>query len=163
LVIVLGNLTVSQGLTFDGLSSQIVVNGCVILGDNQVTIELTEEELQQLARQGLTKTLLTATASECEGSTDFTGTKITVNSNSKAQKCKKVKALNSGSTSSSLVVAFSLDSSSCNTKWIILGSVLGGAIVLAVIAMVLLVTFNKKVRECVRPYSKVQRRTTTRG
>jgi Leucine-rich repeat (LRR) protein len=154
-VVIGGNLTLSGGISFNGLDSQLTVNGCIYLGDgNEVTIELTKEELKQLEKEGkVSKTLLTYNGADCTGGSDLTGTKVIATKGSGSEKCRKLNASNSGSTPATLVVAFTVDSGSCNTKWIILGSVLGGVIVLAVIGVVLIVTFSSKAKALIRPFS----------
>jgi hypothetical protein len=69
--------------------------------------------------------------------------------------CKKVTARrdDANSNASTLAVLFVVDSSKCNNEWIILGSVLG-ALVLIVLIVALVFTFNDRARNCVRPYSK---------
>jgi hypothetical protein len=130
-----GNLTIDGDLNFDGFNTQLVINGCIFLGDNLVTIELTKEELEQLAKEGtLSKTLMTSvTGNGCSGSTDLSGTGVLAKKGSGSSKCRKVKAKNSGSTKSTLQVVFSIDNSTCNMI-IIIPSVLGGILIIVVIA-----------------------------
>jgi hypothetical protein len=138
-VVVEGNLTVSGGgVTFNGFESQVVVNGCIFLGENEVIIELTKEELEQLAKEGaLPKTLITSLVeNDCIGSSDLTETKVIVTKGTGSKGCRKVKAKNSGSTRASLQVVFNVDNSSCNMI-IIIPSVIGVIFILTAIALVI--------------------------
>jgi hypothetical protein len=140
IVVVEGNLTVTDGgIAFNGFNGQVVVNGCVFLGDNQVTIELTKEEIEELAKEGsIPKTLLsTLIENSCIGSSDLSQTKVVATKGSGSKACRKVKAQNSGSsTKSSLQVIFKIDNSTCNMI-IIIPSVIGGIIILAAIALII--------------------------
>ena len=79
---------------------------------------------------------------------------LAVNPVKSSKSCRKVSSSTqskSDGTRTSLVAVFKVDSSSCNTKWIILGCVLGGVLLLVVIVM-LVVTFNSKAKSFVRPF-----------
>jgi hypothetical protein len=146
-IIVEGNLTVTGGgVVFNGFESQIIVNGCIFLGDNQVTIELTKEELEQLANEGkLSKTLISSlTENNCIGSSDLSGTRVSVNKGSGSKSCRKVTAKNAGSTQSSLQVVFAVDNSVCNMI-IIIPSVIGGVLVITAIALAVGLQMRRKL------------------
>jgi hypothetical protein len=136
IVVVEGNLTVTDGVTFNGIDSQLLVNGCIFLGDNQVTVELTKEELELLAKEGkLPKTLITSLVeNNCIGSSDLSQTTVNVKKGTGSKGCRKVKAKNSGSSKSTLQVVFEIDNSTCNMI-IIIPSVIGAVIVLGVAAL----------------------------
>lgn len=143
-VYVNGSLTVSNSLIFGGLGTQLNVTGCVF-AQNGITIDLTKT--QKLPEGEVT---LISQSSECNQSL----TSISLQTKSDDKNCKKAKAkVSSTSTPSLLNVTFSFDSSSCNTKWIILGSVLG-SVALILIILILIFTFNQKARECIRPFSR---------
>jgi Leucine-rich repeat (LRR) protein len=148
-----GNLTVSGGLTFTGLGSQVAVNGCIFLGEGEVTVELTKQELEQLQKEGKVSKTLISTVGSCSGGTDLSNIKINSEKGS-VKDCRRAKTDTTGSTPTTLVVTFSIDSSKCNTKWIILGSVLGGVVVIGAIITALVVTFNPKARLFVRPFAR---------
>jgi hypothetical protein len=136
-VVIGGNLTIDGDVTFDGFETQIVVNGCIFLGDNQVVVELTKEELEQLSKEGtLSKTLVTSLSGNgCIGSSDLSETGVSVTKGSGSKGCRKVKAKNSGSSKSSLHVIFAIDNSSCNMM-IIIPCVIGGVLILVGVAIV---------------------------
>jgi hypothetical protein len=146
-VLIGGNLTVeSGGVTFDGFETQIVVNGCIFLGDNGVVVELTKEEIEQLSKEGsLSKTLVTSLSGNgCIGSTDLSMTGVFVKKGSGSKGCRKVKAKNSGSTKSSLHVIFSIDNSSCNMM-IIIPCVIGGVLIIVAVAVVVGLHLRKQM------------------
>jgi hypothetical protein len=152
-ILIQGNLNLTDGgIVINGFDTQVLVNGCIFIGDNTVTIELTEEQLKQLEDDGTTsKTLLTAFGA-CQGSSDLKGTQIIIKKPAGSKSCQKVNTDNSASSQASLVVAFNADFKSCNTKWIILGSVLGAIVVLAIV-FALLATLTP-LKYVIRPHAK---------
>jgi hypothetical protein len=137
-VVVEGNLTVTDGVVFNGIDSQVVVNGCIFLINNQVQIELTKEEIEQLTKEGkISKTLLASLAeNDCLGASDLTNTKVFATKGAGSKGCRKLRASNEGSTRSSLQVVFQIDNTNCNLA-IILPSVIGGLLLItAAIAVV---------------------------
>jgi hypothetical protein len=142
-VYVNGNLTVGDSITFAGLGTSIIVDGCVSLGTPTIVIEL---ETDNPTSEPIT---LITQKNGCPQSL------ANINIELKQPKsCKRTFAKTEGSTASSLVVVFSVDSSRCNIKYIIIGSVLGGVVIIAIITVTLLATFNKKFRNFCRPHAK---------
>jgi hypothetical protein len=138
-----GNLTVLGTITFNGLGSSVNITGCanipniqIVLPDGKSPASIPKEPI-----------LLVTQGEDCADS--LLNVQITL----KQQKsCKKTTAtVAASSTSSSLSVLFHVDSSSCNTKWIILGSVLGAVILISVI-VALVFTLNPTAKACIRPY-----------
>lgn len=136
-----GNFTVEGTLVFQDSSATITVSGCANV--SSVTITITTETT------ATTQSLITQAGENCKPLTS-----IPVHVMDRTKSCKKTSVSTASSTASTLTAFFSYDHSGCNTKWIILGAVLGGVIVLAVIVLVLVFTFSESARECARPYSK---------
>ena len=156
-VIVNGNLTVTGTLTFTGLSTNLFVNGCVILQNGvDVVVTFTTEELEailkSIGKNSLEKTLLISLYEGlCIESTDLSNAKVTSSSGSK-KSCKKIVVAKSSSSSSSVLSAtFTLDESRCRIWWIAVVSVFSALTLLVAIAAIL-VTFNPTVKAKVRPY-----------
>jgi hypothetical protein len=154
-VVIGGDLTVADTLTFSGLSSTLKVNGCVII-DGGITIILTKEEVDQLSKASdKTKLLLT---SGCDISSLET-LPITIEHTSQKKPCEKVTATgDSANGGSALVALFKIDTSKCRTWWIILAAVLGGVVFIALI-LTLVFTLSPKARKCIRPHSTRMRMT----
>jgi predicted outer membrane repeat protein len=152
-VVVKGNLTISGQITFTGLDSSISVEGGCAYVDGSVQVELTPSELEQISKEsGSSRSVvLVSQSSNCT-----TNLALAVSSSKSSKSCRKVTSSaqeqNDG-TRSSLVVIFKVDSSSCNTRWIILGCVLGG-ILLLVLILALVFTFNSKAKALIRPFTK---------
>jgi hypothetical protein len=156
-VLVHGNLSISTSLVLNGAATKIVVDGCITVPEG-VIIKFSREEMDEAAKSGKNPTLpspiptdpqtLLTQRENCPNS--LANVKVAVETPKSS--CRKVKGDSSQSTLSSLTVAFKLDSSGCNTKWIILGSVLGGVIVIGAIVTLLLLKFNSGFRSKVLPY-----------
>jgi hypothetical protein len=144
-VLIEGNLTVTQTITFNGLGAEIAVNGCVFLGSNEVEVELTKEELEELAKEGkLSKTILfSLIENDCVGATDLSTTKIRPMRGAGSKGCRKLRAENQGSTKSSLQIIFQVNSTNCSLM-IILPCVFGGIIILAAVAIIIGLHAKKK-------------------
>lgn len=136
-----GNLTISENLIIPSTDTSITVSGCAYI--NNIEIDITT------ISSGSTKTLVVQNGANC-ASLGSSSLKVV----DRSKDCKKRSATFSKSDSNRLSVIFSVNSSACNTKWIILGAVLGGLVLLALIGLILLFTLNKNARQCVRPYSK---------
>jgi hypothetical protein len=156
-VTIRGNLTVSTSIVLNGASTKIVVEGCITVPEG-VIIRFSKEEMDQAAKSTKDSTISSPIPSDPQAllsqlagcSNSLSGVKVAVDTPKSS--CRKVKGDTSESTPSSLTVAFKLDNSGCNTKWIILGSVLGGVIVIGTIVILLLVKFNAGFRSKVLPY-----------
>ena len=152
-VVVTGNLTLTGVTTFTGLGSSVTIEGGCAYIDGTLQVELTPSELESISKQsgGSRTTTLISQSSNC--STNFASLSVTSVKSSKS--CRSVSSstqnMNDG-TRTSLVAVFKVDSSSCNTRWIILGCVLGG-VLLILLVLVLVFTLHPRVRALVRPYA----------
>ena len=150
-----GSLTSNSSIVFNGLGSNITVGGCLSIGKNgssHVEIELTQDDLETIRRKGgkLTQTLISSDGS-CNN-LDL----VQLNSVVKGSSCRDLKVEKSVSNGQ-LSALFTVNTSRCNTWWIILASVLASAVVIFCVVMIILVLFVPSVRECLRPYSKRSR------
>jgi alpha-tubulin suppressor-like RCC1 family protein len=160
-IVLTGDVKIDGDLTVTGSDSLIFtadtngklpflnVSGCAQFSDG-VTVQLTEQQTKELAKQK-DNTARRLIESSCSQQGDLTKL-VNVNT---PKSCRKVKAITSQETSdqdrSTLSVAFKVDSSACNRWWIILLSVLGGAITITGIIFVA-VFANKNLRMKVLPY-----------
>lgn len=152
-VTIQGNLSISSApLTFVGTDHTLTIEGCLFLNNSEIVIDLSKD--------GYTtgkKVTLIKQADDC--ATALNALPLSVKQ--PASGCKQVKAKrDDSSTPSTLNAVFSIDNSKCKKVawWIILLAVLG-AILLIAIVLALVFTFNKKARQCIRPYSKRQRQS----
>lgn len=152
-VAIQGNLSASQ-IIFGGLGSDVLVTVGCASELRTVRISLTTGDLDRIGSGRLTQLLVNLNStSGCLG--DLSS--VSIQPNVQGKSCKKVKTEKLGSNGQ-LSAIFSVDSSGCRTWWIILICVLIPLVVIGVIVFVLLVLFCRPVRECVRPYTKRQRR-----
>lgn len=137
---VVGNLSTSLVLT--GSGPLIQVSGCANISSLTIyTTSITNPTTRPVLTQG--------GGNQCA---PLSAIPVRVISDDKG--CKKANAKTSTSNGNAqLNVVFTIDKTKCNVKFIIIGSVLG-ALLIALISLILLFTFNKKARNCVRPYSK---------
>lgn len=139
-IVVGGSINPGTTIVFEGAGTTLTVYGCIDIAEIEVvfdTVKSTES-----------KVVINQLGSNCTSS--LAELKVIVKT--KHSSCKKVRVDTSGSTRSTLSVAFKIDGGGCNTKWIILGSVLGGVLIIGIVIVVLLVTFNPKVRDFFLPY-----------
>jgi hypothetical protein len=143
-----GHLDIAADLRFAGLDSSIsAVNGCITVG-GVVKLDLTDDDLKRL-QKGRTEYTLVSQDISCPNS--LAGVRLQT---SGTNGCKKLKSSASPNTSNArLSTLLEVDSSSCNTRWIILGSVLGGVILLFVIAVVIF-TQCRPVTKAVAPFAR---------
>jgi hypothetical protein len=132
-IVIEGDLNVTQTIVFNGLGSEVVVNGCVII-EGEVVVELTESELEELLGGGKTKVLISSISDgACTNATDLSQVEIITKS---PKECSKVSGQNTG-TRQSLSVLFNVDASGCKKKSnlvaIVVPSVIGAVIILGVI------------------------------
>lgn len=141
-----GDLNVTT-LTFT-YGSSLSISGCVYLSGN-VSLVISEGDIESFSKTKLI-TLLTANTGNqtCTNSSDLT--KAVLHIKTPNLKCKRLVTENK-SRHDTLAVAFSIDSSRCNLWWIILVAVLGGVILLVLIA-VLIVTLVPSAKAAVRPF-----------
>ena len=151
-VVITGNLT-SASVVLQGLSTSVTIGGCAS-NLTSVQVELGPSELASLSSSKTLKTLITLGNQSCgTGLSD-----VEVSAVVKSGGCKKVKTQKVVTNSGTLLGAyFTLDKSGCKTWWIILVSVICGAILIAVIAVILLAVLYKPFREKIRPFSKSRR------
>lgn len=145
-VTVIGDLNIGKSLVLSGFNATALIEGCVFIGSNSITIEMTQEELEALIRAGgsLTRLLLSTTGGNtCPGSTDLTQVKVI--SKKKYSGCKKIKAepVKSKSSRGSLTVLFSIDNSVCHMI-IIIPTVLGAFILLSAIGAIVIYHIRAK-------------------
>jgi len=138
IVVVNGSLTVSGGITLHGVQSSLSAqNGCITIGGT-VELQLTQEEITQLEKEGKTgKTITIAQqSSDCANSLSTTPVKASSTSSG----CKKVRSSSSDSSSQSeLLVTLFVDKAACNTRWIIIGCTLGVLLIVAAIVVTAIV------------------------
>lgn len=147
--IVNANLSTSV-IVFNGLNSTLVINGC-INNLTRVQVVLTTADLERLGSSGLTKILLQYSNGNGTCSNDLSS--VVVSALSPDSSCKKVKT-KTVTSNGTLSGIFTIDSSKCNTWWIILISVIAAVVVIAIVLVVLLVIFVPSVRLKLRPFSK---------
>lgn len=151
--VVNGNLT-STTVVISGVGSTVIVTGCIT---NLTSIELilTPGDVKTI---GKTKTQILVSSDEsCTSDLANTTVSLQVQGNT----CKRASVSKSqASGGGTLSGIFNVNSSRCNTWWIILVSVIAGLVVLLAIIAALLVAFVPSVRRKVRPYSKRQATST---
>ena len=146
-VVVAGNLT-SSTLVFHGVGSTININGSVG-GLTTITLEFDSNQASNLGGQKVLQILVNTSGSN--SSTDLSLVNVNTKVTSGCRKVKSEKATFDGGKT--LGVYLSVDSSGCNTWWIILVSVVVAVIVIAAVVLVLLAVFYEPFRLKIRPYS----------
>jgi hypothetical protein len=144
---VLGNVTISTTLTFSGFGSSLNSSGCVSISDG-IVLDLSKTKDPVIPQDEVT---LVRQSEAC--STSLIDIPVSVNA---GKTCKKISAKPStSSTPSQLNVLFVLDKSSCNTKWIIVGSILGALVIIGAATVAIMWTCHKngKVSSQVAPTS----------
>ena len=145
--VVVGNLT-STTVVIGGAGSTVIVTGC-ITNLTYIELLLTSDDLKTI---GKTKTQILVSSDDASCGTDLSNTTISLRVQGNTCKRATVKSQTTGGGTLSGI--FSVDSSRCNTWWIILVSVIAGVVVLLAIIAALLVAFVPAVRRKVRPYHK---------
>ena len=146
-VVVVGNMS-SSVVIFHGTGSTIHVNGSTI-NLTIVTVEFDSDQTSNLGGQKVLQILVNTSVSP--SSTDLSLVNVNTKVTSGCRKVKSEKATFDGGKT--LGVYLSVDSSGCNTWWIILVSVVVAVIVIAVVILVLLAVFYPPFRLKIRPYS----------
>lgn len=137
----------STKVIFNGLASHIEVNGCAA-NVSSVTLQLTPEQVEAIPSGTASQTLLSTSSTGCNLDS------INLNAQIPNPRCKKVTTTKQVSPDgTTLSAVFSLQSTNCNTWWIILVSVLCGAIVIAVIIIVVSVMCCACCKRKVRPFA----------
>ena len=137
-VVVTGNLTLTHGaLVLSSDTTNVTIAGCINLTNgSSIIIDLNRGK----GRKSGSTTHITQ-SSDCPNS--LINVPISVRQRNKS--CEKGSVRKSqSSTRDSLTIVFAIDNSACDTKWIILGAVLGGVIVLGAIAAVVICNLFKK-------------------
>lgn len=157
-IVISGNLSISDAITFKGINSSIIVSQCV--NATLIEIELTIQDVEEIfSKEGhqLTILLLSSGSSSC--ASDLSQVQVSLNRDSDDLKgsCKRVSVRSSSSSSpssgSSLSAIFTINKDKCNTWWIILASVIAGVVVIGVLVIALLAVFVPSFRAVIRPYS----------
>lgn len=158
-IFVSGNIT-SRSLSFQGIGSTIFVGGCVT-NLNSIEVSLDNSQVKQLGQNSKAVFQPLVDSSASTASCDSTLSSVGISSRTTSKNCKKVNNQKQVSNNSKTLGAyFSLNSSGCNTWWIVLAAVLGGVILAIVIVTILLVTFCEPIRRKVRPYEQSDGRHT---
>ena len=148
--VIAGNVS-SNEIVFQGLRNTLEIQGCAT-NLNSVTVNLKSEDLDQIGNSKLRQVLVSLTGSGT-GCSDLSA--VTVKSDVTGSTCKKV-TTEKEPQSTQLVALFSVSDAGCkgksNTWWIIVVSVVCGVVVIGVVVLILVFTFNKKARNCCRPY-----------
>ena len=135
-VIVTGNVT-STSIVISGTGTTITIDGCATNLTN-IVVEIDAEEIAKLGSKLVQELLNLKNGQNC---TDLSN--VGVSALVKGSSCKKVKA-NKVFSGNTLSAAFTVDTSGCNTWWIILVSVVCGVVVIGVIAAVVAIMLVKK-------------------
>ena len=146
-VVVVGNLS-SSTLIFHGTGSTIYINGSTV-NLTIITLELDSNQVKNLGGQKVLQILVNTSGSS--SNTDLSLVNVNTKVTSGCRKVKSEKATFDGGKT--LGVYLSVDSSGCNTWWIILVSVVVAVIVIAAVVLVLLAVFYEPFRLKIRPYS----------
>ena len=144
--IIVGDIE-SSSIVFSGLGSTLTIEGCA-LNLTSITLILTPDDLKGSSK--IVQQLIIFANSNCSND-NLNG--VAIEGHVSGSTCRKVKASKTISNGQ-LSGIFTIDSSPCNTWWIILVSVICGVVVLGVLILVLLIIFVPKVRFAVRPYSR---------
>lgn len=140
-VVVSGNLT-SSSIIFNGFGSSInLTNGCAS-SLKTITIALTEEEIAKLgSKSKIAQTLISQNvSSHC---VSLSNVEVVVRNPGKG--CRKVEVSKAVSGNGNILSAFfTINSSGCNTWWIVLVSIIAAVVVLAAIAAAVAVTCHRK-------------------
>lgn len=135
-VVIRGNLTLTSGsIIIQGAGTTLNVTGCINVTSG-VVIDLSRKGSVERLSKSSPSTLIQQNGNNC--SLDISTLSVSVKNS--PDDCKKAKSRVDASRSSkdSLVVLFEFDNSSCNVKWIIVGSVLGALFIIAVIAILII-------------------------
>lgn len=146
---IVGGNVISETIVFNGLGSTLAVTGC-LNNLSTIVVTFTIAELELLKKNGsLTQLLITYADYDplCNNLNS-----VTITPKVSGSSCKKVKAQKTTSQGT-LSGLFTVDSSGCNTWWILV-SVIAGLVVLAVVIVILLAIFVPAFRHCCRPFSK---------
>jgi len=161
-----GNLTIGTSTTINiqpGPSTSITsggqgiisVDGCLLIEPGvQINVNLTQQQLVSPPKGTVTVTLVDFNTRNCSPpSTDTLH--LGISAPTSGPSCKKYKlgtpTVTQQGAKGQLNMVILIDSSKCNLWWIILASVMGG-VLLIIIAVILLATFNHRVKSIIRPF-----------
>lgn len=150
IVVISGNLT-STSIVMQGTGNTVQVGGCAS-NLTSIEIQLEAAELAALKNSKTIHVLITTGSDSC--ASDLNSVSVNSKVRSGCKKVKTTKVVSEGG--SNLGALFALDTSGCNTWWIILVSVICGLILLVIIAVILLAVFYKPFRVKIRPFSARQ-------
>lgn len=129
---IFGNLTADQIIL--GAGGSVFVDGCANV--SEIVLDLDASKLQR----GKTNSTLITSQNKC-GNLQLTAIKTRGNTG-----CKEVKVTRANTSTSSLAVLFSVDTTSCNLWWIILVSILG-LLAISGLIIALIILSQRKARQ----------------
>lgn len=150
-IVVAGNLTVGS-VTFTGLGSSLVIEGCVKYLP-VVYVSLDDDDIEEIRKSGNKKSVTLASIasnSSCANSTILSSTVIVLNTNKTTKACRSVTA-NKAVGGNSLSATFTIDSSKCNRWWVILVSVIC-SVFIVVVVIIVVVKFVPACQVIIRPF-----------
>ena len=154
-IVISGNM-VTGSVTFDGLGTTLLIEGCVDYLP-VVYVSLGDSDIKEIEQSGKKKTATLASISSnssCANTTAFESVIVLVSTSNSTSSCKKVtvqKSATSGTSGASLNALFTLDNSKCQTWWVILVSVVC-SVIFVVIVLILIVKFVPACSVLVRPF-----------
>ena len=138
----------SSSVVFGSIGSTLTISGCAN-NLTSVTLVLSSQDLNKLNSKTIQQ-LIYYNGSDPSCNDLSNVTVVLKTTGSSCRRAMATKATSSGTLSA----LFTVNTSRCNTWWIILVSVICGVIVILVIIFALLVLLVPSVRHFVRPYSK---------
>lgn len=150
-----GDLVENGGLTLvaqgRGVVPTLNVTGCVSIVSS-VSVQVTPKQLASMAKSGSKESqMIMESGCPIDKGAQLVATKVS------SKTCRKVTSTSQTSSSpntgrSQLTVLFNVNSSACNTWWIILVAVIGGIIVLGAIGIVIAYAVSPKLRSIINPF-----------
>lgn len=156
-VSVQGELTIIGSVVFTGLDSSLLyVTGCVDFNSSEtgpngnqpaVILHLSDQDIEKIEKQGKRKVVLVkADGTECETQIDLRDIRYQVTA---PKSCKRLVVTVDRSSSKSLSLLFKVDSFRCNVRWIILGSAIGGVILIVALVITICAVHPKgRIHQC---------------
>ena len=140
-VTVIGNLTVNGSLIFASGSTNVTIQGCLeLVNGSSIVIDLSG------GNGGTGNGNQITSISQAEGC-PLSLTSVPVGVKQRKKGCEKASVKTAdASTKNTLVLILSFDKSGCNTKWIIVGAVLGSIVLIACVVTVVVYTIVQKNR-----------------
>lgn len=147
--IIQGNLTFGGNIiTLFGNRSSLIIESCMTSeGNKTLTVGFTPDSGDDVT--GRLKQLIAANCSNV----DLSNSILILKSPPNKKRCETIEfTKSSASTPTSLSGILNMTQSNCNLWWIVLISVIAGVLVLVLVTIVLLATFNKRCKQCIRPF-----------